>query len=167
MEIIAMLQNIGRIPTHMQILNKPAALTDEEFEVMKTHTIEGQALLSRVGGRLGRVGEIVRSCHERWDGGGYPDGLKGEEIPVAARIVFCCDAYSAMTTNRPYRRAMSSETALEELARNAGSQFEPRVVEALTSVIREGAATEAEPYSDAVRAVLAGRPAPNAIRLPV
>src|SRR5437764_10587336 len=146
MEIIAMLQNIGRIPTHMQILNKPAALTDEEFEVMKTHTIEGEALLNRVGGRLGRVGEVVRSCHERWDGTGYPDGMAGEEIPLGARIVFCCDAYSAMTTDRPYRRAMSPETALEELARNAGTQFEPRVVVALTRVIHAGAAVQPETY---------------------
>ena len=77
-----------------EILNKPAHLTEEEFELMKTHTIEGQALLERVGGQLARVGELVRSCHERWDGRGYPDGLAGEEIPMAARIVFCCDAYS-------------------------------------------------------------------------
>jgi HD-GYP domain-containing protein (c-di-GMP phosphodiesterase class II) len=165
LEIVALLHDVGKIAIPKEILNKPAALTDEEFEVMKTHTIEGQALLSRVGGRLGRVGEIVRSCHERWDGGGYPDGLKGEAIPLGARIVFCCDAYSAMTTDRPYRRAMSSETALEELARNAGTQFEPHVVEALTTVIREGASAEAEPYSDAVRAVLAGH-AGSALRLP-
>src|SRR2546423_3568792 len=167
LEIAALLHDVGKIAIPNEILNKPSGLTAEEFDLMKTHTIEGQALLSRVGGRLARIGEIVRSCHERWVGGGYPAGPAGEEIPLAARIVFCCDAYSAMTTDRPYRRAMSKETALEELARNAGSQFEPRVVEALTSVIREGAATEAEPYSDAVRAVLAGRPAPNAIRLPV
>ena len=73
---------------------------------MKTHTIEGQFMLDRIGGLLGRVGEIVRSCHERWDGKGYPDGLKGEEIPLAARIVFVCDAYNAMTTDRPYRAAL-------------------------------------------------------------
>ena len=82
-----------------------------EFEVMKTHTIEGQFMLDRVGGLLGRVGEIVRSCHERWDGKGYPDGLIGDEIPYHARIVFCCDAYNAMTTDRVYRKAMGHSAA--------------------------------------------------------
>src|SRR5213080_4274480 len=147
LEIVALLHDVGKIAIPKEILNKPAALTDEEFEVMKTHTIEGQALLSRVGGRLGRVGEIVRSCHERWDGGGYPDGLKGEEIPLAARIVFCCDAYSAMTTHRPYRTAMPRSEALAELRSNAGSQFERRIVDALIGVLDE---TEevAQSYSD-------------------
>jgi hypothetical protein len=167
LEIVALLHDVGKIAIPNEILNKPAALTDEEFDVMKTHTIEGEALLNRVGGRLGRVGAVVRSCHERWDGAGYPDGLAGDEIPLGARIVFCCDAYSAMTTDRPYRRAMSPETALEELARNAGTQFEPRVVAALTRVIHAGAAVEPETYSDAVRAVLAGHPAPAALRLTV
>src|SRR3954447_26725652 len=167
LEIAALLHDVGKIAIPNEILNKPSGLTDDEFDVMKTHAIEGEALLNRVGGRLGRVGEVVRSCHERWDGGGYPDGLAAEEIPLAARIVFCCDAYSAMTTDRPYRRAMSKETALEELARNAGSQFEPRVVSALTTVMaNQGEALETETYSDAVRAVLAGHPSPSAVRLP-
>ncbi|MGH3995178.1 MAG: HD-GYP domain-containing protein, partial [Pseudonocardiaceae bacterium] len=93
--------------------------------------IEGQFILDRVGGLLGRVGEIVRSCHERWDGKGYPDGLAGEAIPLAARIVFACDAYNAMTTDRPYRKAMAPAVALEELKDNSGSQFDPTVVSAL------------------------------------
>jgi HD-GYP domain-containing protein (c-di-GMP phosphodiesterase class II) len=122
---------------------------------MKTHTIEGQALLERVGGKLARIGEIVRSCHERWDGRGYPDGLMGEEIPLAARIVFCCDAFSAMTTDRPYRRAMDNAAALEELRANAGSQFESQVVDAVVAVVEEGLGHETEALSDAVRAVLA------------
>jgi len=116
-------------------------------------------LLDRVGGLLGRVGAIVRSCHERWDGHGYPDGLAGYEIPLAARIVFACDAYNAMTTDRPYRAAMSQETAIEELWQNAGSQFDPRVVAALASVIRRGMPAEPSP-ARAVRAVLAGNSAP-------
>jgi HD-GYP domain-containing protein (c-di-GMP phosphodiesterase class II) len=101
------------------------------------------------------VGAIVRSCHERWDGQGYPDGLAGYEIPLAARIVFACDAYNAMTTDRPYRAAMSQETAVEELWANAGSQFDPRVVAALATVIRRGMPSEPSP-ARAVRAVLAG-----------
>ena len=90
----------------------PRKLSDDEFELVKTHTIEGQYMLDRVGGMLGRVGEVVRSCHERWDGGGYPDGLAGKAIPLEARIVFVCDAYHAMTSDRVYRKAMRKEDAL-------------------------------------------------------
>jgi HD-GYP domain-containing protein (c-di-GMP phosphodiesterase class II) len=159
LEIAALLHDVGKIAIPKEILNKPARLTDAEFELMKTHTVEGQALLDRIGGRLARVGTIVRSCHERWDGRGYPDGLLGEEIPLAARIVFCCDAYSAMTTDRPYRKAMARPEAIEELRANAGSQFEPRIVDALIRVLDQ---TEevAESYSDAVRAVLAAQRGP-------
>jgi HD-GYP domain-containing protein (c-di-GMP phosphodiesterase class II) len=164
LEIAALLHDVGKIAIPKEILNKPARLTDDEFELMKTHTVEGQALLDRIGGRLARVGTIVRSCHERWDGRGYPDGLLGEEIPLAARIVFCCDAYSAMTTDRPYRQAMPRAEAISELRANAGSQFEPRIVDALIRVLDE---TEevAESYSDAVRAVLAGQHTVNSMQL--
>jgi HD-GYP domain-containing protein (c-di-GMP phosphodiesterase class II) len=156
LEIAALLHDVGKIAIPKEILNKPARLTDAEFELMKTHTVEGQALLDRIGGRLARVGTIVRSCHERWDGRGYPDGLLGEEIPLAARIVFCCDAYSAMTTDRPYRKAMARSEAIKELHANAGSQFEPRIVDALVRVLEQNEEV-AESYSDAVRAVLAGQ----------
>jgi putative nucleotidyltransferase with HDIG domain len=155
LETAALLHDVGKIAIPKEILNKPAKLTDEEFELMKSHTVEGQALLDRVGGRLARVGEIVRSCHERWDGRGYPDGLRGEEIPLAARIVFCCDAYSAMTTDRPYRAAIAPEPALAELRANSGTQFEPLVVDAVCAVVTRELETEAQPYADAVRAVLA------------
>jgi putative nucleotidyltransferase with HDIG domain len=159
LEIAALLHDVGKIAIPNEILNKPAKLTDQEFDLMKTHTIEGQALLDRVGGRLAKVGAIVRSCHERWDGRGYPDGLAGDDIPVAARIVFCCDAYSAMTTDRPYRKAMSQADAVAELRQNSGSQFEPRVVEALERVIENDvAALDDARYTDALRAVLAGNP---------
>jgi putative nucleotidyltransferase with HDIG domain len=160
LEIAALLHDVGKISIPKEILHKPAALTDQEFDVMKTHTVEGQALLARVGGLLGRVGEIVRSCHERWDGAGYPDGLMGEEIPLAARVVFCCDAFSAMTTNRPYRRAITRQAAIEELRANAGTQFDPRVVEAVCRVVSSGRDEAAETYTDAVRAVLAGHSLP-------
>ena len=135
LEFAALLHDVGKIAIPKEILNKPAKLTDEEFELIKTHTIEGQHLLDRVGGLLGRVGEIVRSCHERWDGKGYPDGLGGEEIPLPARIVFCCDAYNAMTTDRPYRKAMSREDAVAELRGNSGTQFDPQVVIAVERVV--------------------------------
>jgi hypothetical protein len=153
LEFAAMLHDVGKIVIPKNILNKPAALTAGEFEVMKTHTIEGQFMLDRVGGLLGRVGEIVRSCHERWDGSGYPDGLKGEDVPLPARIVFACDAYHAITSDRSYRAARSKEEAIAELVNNAGTQFDPRVVEALLVAVEHR-----DPVFsgvDEVRAVLA------------
>ena len=160
LEFAAMLHDVGKISIPKEILHKPAALTDTEFEIIKHHTIEGQFMLDRVGGLLGRVGEVVRSCHERWDGTGYPDGLAGEEIPIAARIVFACDAYNAMTTDRPYRQAMAREAAVAELVANTGAQFDPKIVAAVTKVVEHG-----EPAAvttiDGVRAVLAGAPVPQ------
>jgi HD-GYP domain-containing protein (c-di-GMP phosphodiesterase class II) len=157
LEFAALLHDVGKIVIPKEIINKPGALSDEEFELMKTHTIEGQVLLDRVGGLLGRVGTIVRSCHERWDGNGYPDGLAGYEIPLPARIVFACDAYSAMTTDRPYRAAMSRETAIEELWANAGSQFDPRIVAGLAAVVRRGSVPDERVAARAVREVLIGQ----------
>ena len=127
LEFAAMLHDVGKIAIPKEILNKPGhARPTAEFEVMKTHTIEGQFLLDRVGGLLGRVGEIVRSCHERWDGKGYPDGLAGEEIPFASRIVFCCDAYNAMTTDRVYRKRHDQRGgAGRARATTPGTQFDP------------------------------------------
>jgi HD-GYP domain-containing protein (c-di-GMP phosphodiesterase class II) len=154
LEFAALLHDVGKIAIPKEILHKPAALTDSEFEVMKTHTIEGQFMLDRIGGLLGRVGEVVRSCHERWDGKGYPDGLKGEDIPLPARVVFVCDAYNAMTTTRPYRAALPHEKAIAELVTNAGTQFDPEVVTAMLRVMETGAA-EAPP-TDHIRAMLAG-----------
>ena len=155
LEFAAMLHDVGKIAIPKEILNKPAKLTDEEFAVMKKHTIEGQYMLDRVGGLLGSVGEIVRSCHERWDGKGYPDGLQGEQIPLAARIVFTCDAYNAMTTDRVYRPAMSRDAALAELTDNAGTQFDPRAVEALARVIERWEPGNEYSSADGIRAVLA------------
>jgi HD-GYP domain-containing protein (c-di-GMP phosphodiesterase class II) len=162
LEFAAMLHDVGKIAIPKEILNKPSRLTESEFELMKTHTIEGQFMLDRVGGLLGRVGEIVRSCHERWDGTGYPDGLRGEEIPLPSRIVFCCDAYNAMTTTRVYREALSHETAIAELRSNAGTQFDSVVVEALIRVVEHG-----KPHTgrtDEVRALLAGTRASRDLR---
>lgn len=152
LEFAALLHDIGKIAIPKEILNKPARLTPEEFEVMRTHTIEGQFMLDRVGGLLGEIGEVVRSCHERWDGQGYPDGLAGEEIPLTARIVFACDAYNAMTTDRVYRSGLSVGEAVEELTRNAGTQFDPTVVGALLDVVEEGEPLTAS--TDEIRAIL-------------
>lgn len=157
LEFAALLHDVGKIAIPKEILNKPSALSEEEFALMKTHTIEGQVMLERVGGLLERVGTVVRSCHERWDGMGYPDGLMGEQIPRAARIVFACDAYNAMTTDRPYRQSIGREAAVKELWANAGTQFDPTVVAALTAVVyREGLEPLLSP-ADALRQVLSTR----------
>jgi len=134
-EFAALLHDIGKIKVPGEIINKPGKLTDEEWEIMKTHTLEGERLLSQVGGILGNVGRIVRSCHEDWDGTGYPDGLVGEEIPLVARIVRACDAFSAMTTDRAYRKARPVEEAVAELKRCSGTDFDPVVVETLAAAV--------------------------------
>src|SRR6266566_7662660 len=113
-EFAALLHDIGKIKIPGEIINKPGKLNDEEWAIMKTHTVEGERLLSQIGGILGNVGRIVRSCHEDWDGTGYPDGLVAEDIPLVARIVRACDAFSAMTTDRPYREARPVEEAVAE-----------------------------------------------------
>jgi putative nucleotidyltransferase with HDIG domain len=162
LEFAALLHDIGKIAIPKEILNKPTSLSESEFEIMKSHTIEGQVMLDRVGGLLARVGEIVRSCHERWDGTGYPDGLRGEAIPLESRIVFAADAYNAMTTDRPYRQALSREEALEELAASAGTQFDPRVVAALAVVIESGVPVATA--ADEVRALLVRGTVPKSAR---
>lgn len=130
-ELTALLHGVGRTRLPRSILDKPGPLTTEEWAVVQTHTVEAEKLLARHGGRLGEVGTYVRSCSERWDGGGYPDGLHGRDIPVIARIVAVCGAYEAMTSERSYRKALTPSQACDELRANAGTQFDPRVVEAL------------------------------------
>jgi putative nucleotidyltransferase with HDIG domain len=134
-EFAALLHDVGKIAVPKEIVNKPGKLDDREWAIIKTHTVEGQKLLGRVGGFMSEVGEIVRASHERWDGGGYPDGLAGTEIPLEARIVSCCDSFNAMTTTRSYRNAMPVSAAVSELIRCAGTQFDPRVVDALLRVV--------------------------------
>ena len=141
-EFAALLHDIGKIAVSKEIINKPGPLSASEREVMNTHTIEGERMLQRVGGFLDEVGEIVRHSHEHWDGSGYPDRLAGEDIPIEARIVCCCDAFNAMTTTRSYRTALSTDVALEEIRRNAGTQFDPRVAAMLVRLIEEGAVNE-------------------------
>jgi HD-GYP domain-containing protein (c-di-GMP phosphodiesterase class II) len=136
-EFVALLHDVGKIKIPSEIINKPGKLTDEEFDLIKTHTVEGEKLLSQVGGLLGNVGHVVRSCHEDWDGTGYPDGLLGEEIPLVARIVRCCDAFSAMTTDRSYRKALPVADAVAELRRCSGTDFDPAVVQALVATVEQ------------------------------
>jgi len=134
-EFVALLHDVGKIRIPNEIINKPGPLTPEERALVETHTLIGEEMLDKVGGVLGKVGHLVRSCHERYDGGGYPDGLAGERIPLVARIVCCCDAYNAITTDRPYRAGRSAQEALAELQRCAGTHFDPRVVDALARVV--------------------------------
>jgi putative nucleotidyltransferase with HDIG domain len=134
-EMGALLHDIGKIAVPDEIINKPGPLDDDEWAIMKTHTVEGERMLQQVGGLLSSVGVVVRASHERWDGGGYPDGLVGEQIPVAARICAACDAFNAMTTDRSYRKALPLPVAIAELRDNSGTQFAPDVVEALIAVV--------------------------------
>jgi len=143
-EFGALLHDIGKIAVPNEVLNKPGPLSASEWELIKRHTVKGQEILERVGGMLGEVGAVVRASHERWDGGGYPDGLVGDAIPIESRIIAGCDAFSAMTTDRPYRDAMSTEAALAELRANSGTQFDPRVVGALVVLVSERLGSEPE-----------------------
>jgi putative nucleotidyltransferase with HDIG domain len=155
-EFGALLHDIGKIAVPKEIVNKPGKLDPQEWEIIKTHTVEGQRMLERVGGFMGKVGWIVRSHHERWDGGGYPDGLRGRDIPLEARIIACCDAFNAMTTTRPYRKAMSSPVALAELAEHAGAQFDPLVVEALCAVVARSSGVSVATAVDAPQQSIVG-----------
>lgn len=130
----AIFHDIGKIAIPDAILNKPGPLTPAEFEVIKRHPIAGEQILAPVP-FLEQVRRIVRHDHERWDGTGYPDGLKGRQIPIGARIVLVVDAFHAMVSDRSYRKGMSEESARVELRRYAGSQFDPDVVEGFLRVL--------------------------------
>ncbi|MHB1056141.1 MAG: HD domain-containing phosphohydrolase [Thermoleophilia bacterium] len=129
------LHDVGKIGIPDAILSKPGKLTMEEFRVIKKHPVLSERILKPVSFPF-PVQSIVRHHHERYDGNGYPDGLAGEEIPLGARILFVADAYEAMTSDRPYRQALSTQTALDELEKNKTSQFDPRVVDAFHKIIK-------------------------------
>ena len=136
-EQVALLHDIGKIGVGDAILGKPGTLNDAEWEMMKMHPAIGEEIVASTKG-LSHLAPAIRADHERWDDKGYPDGLSGEDIPIASRIVLVCDAFHAMTSDRPYRKAMGSEEALGELRKNAGSQFCPRTVEAFVGVVEQG-----------------------------
>jgi diguanylate cyclase (GGDEF)-like protein len=139
----AVLHDVGKLAVPEEILHKPGPLDDAEWEIMRRHTIEGEQFLAGIPA-LANVARLVRSSHERWDGGGYPDGLAGEDVPLGARIISVCDAYDAMVTDRPYRRGRGRAAALDELRRCAGSHFDAAVVDAFCAMLGE-AAGRAEP----------------------
>ena len=137
----AQLHDLGKLAVPDDILHKPGPLDEREWAFVRQHTIVGERIL-RASPALRSVATVVRAAHENWDGTGYPDGLAGEDIPLAARIVFACDAYVAMTSDRPYRAALSPEEAMNELMRLAGTQFDPNVVRVVVAHVRD--ALEAE-----------------------
>ncbi len=153
----AELHDIGKMAMPDSVLRKPGPLSESEWEIMRRHTVVGERILSSVPA-LGPVATVVRSTHERIDGEGYPDGLAGEEIPLGSRIVFVCDAYNAMRSERSYDNARSHEEAVAELRSEAGRRFDPVVVEALCRVVPE--------YMRAEDPRIAPRPEPRAAKQP-
>jgi putative nucleotidyltransferase with HDIG domain len=131
----SLLHDVGKVATPDSILNKPVVLDEEERKAMEHHVEVGSRMVASVKG-LTHLAPIIKATHERWDGRGYPDGLEGEQIPLASRIVHVCDAWHAMGSDRPYREALSVERKIRELEENMGEQFEARVVLALVEVLQ-------------------------------
>jgi putative two-component system response regulator len=149
----AVLHDVGKIGINEEVLRKPGALTSEERAEMQRHPLIGAGILRPL--RLGRmVGPIVRAHHERWDGGGYPDGLRGDAIPLGARIIAIVDAHDAMTHDRPYRERLSDDQALAELVRHSGTQFDPDLAELFVANVdrlTEERASVDEPFTRGLR----------------
>ena len=136
LELGALFHDIGKIGIPEAILSKPGPLSRMERELVQSHPELGEKIIAPID-RLEEVRPIVRHCHERYDGSGYPDRLKGDEIPIESRIILVCDAYHAMTTDRPYRKRLAAAEALRRLEAGAGTQFDPQVVEVCRRVLGE------------------------------
>jgi HD-GYP domain-containing protein (c-di-GMP phosphodiesterase class II) len=134
LRLAARLHDVGKLAVPDDVLQKPGPLHPEEWAFIREHTVIGERILGAAPGWLG-VGAVVRATHERWDGTGYPDGLAGNAIPLAARIIAVCDAFSAMTSPRPYRLPIAPAQALKELQAHAGTQFDPDVVAAFCAIV--------------------------------
>ena len=132
--IAGLLHDIGKVGVPDAILQKPGRLSPQEWEMLRTHAAVGADVVSRVPA-LRPLAPIIRAHHEQWDGSGYPDGLRGDDIPMGARMVAVVDAYGAMTSDRPYRKGRSSETARDELRRCAGTQFDPNIVDVFLQLL--------------------------------
>jgi hypothetical protein len=155
-EIAAILHDVGKIGgDYHNLIKKPAKLTDEEYKIIQEHPVLSANLVSHISFLRGEIEKVIRHHHESYGGNGYPDGLKGEEIPLGSRIIMVSDAYDAMTTDRPYRQALSHERAIDELQRYAGYQFDPAVVEVMlkTNLSRDSIQGEETP-----RIVMVSRP---------
>ena len=133
----AQLHDVGKVAMPLAIINKPTALTDGEWAVIREHTVIGERILRAVP-EMAEVATVVRHSHEHWDGSGYPDGLRGEEIPLASRVILCADAFHAIRCDRPYRRGRNARAAMAEMKACAGTQFDPQVVDTFAA-IREDA----------------------------
>jgi HD-GYP domain-containing protein (c-di-GMP phosphodiesterase class II) len=151
-EHVAILHDVGKLGVPSAILSKPGPLDADEWEIMRQHPVTGERIVAGMP-TLAHLATAIRAEHERWDGGGYPDGLAGPQIPIASRIVLACDAYHAMTSSRPYRRGMPSAAARAELLNGSGTQFEPAVVAALCVALEHDRTTN---VSDQPPARLAG-----------
>jgi two-component system, cell cycle response regulator len=138
----AELHDVGKLLVPEAVLNKPGSLTEDELALMRRHAIAGYVMLTE-SGEPAPVPALVRSSHERWDGGGYPDGLAGEDIPLGSRIITICDAYDAMTNERPYRPARPAAEALAELHLGAGVKYDPCLVSVFATVVPAQPATRA------------------------
>ncbi len=137
LELAGKLHDIGKVAIHENVLNKPGPLSADEYAHVKTHPVEGEKIIAEIP-RLQSVAQVVRHHHERFDGGGYPDGLAREDIPLASRIIAVADSYDAMTSSRPYRPAMPSETAAYRIQAGAGTQFDPDLVDLFLDLFRSG-----------------------------
>jgi len=135
-KLAAKLHDIGKIGIPDRILKKPAKLSEEEYAEVRKHSSLGADLFSNIDS-LKKISKIIKHHHEWYNGKGYPDGLRGEEIPVGSRIINVADAYQAMTSNRPYRKAFSKEKAIDELKRCAGTQFDPEIVRIFIEILNE------------------------------
>jgi PAS domain S-box-containing protein len=166
-EQVALLHDIGKVGIPDAILQKQGPLDEQEWQLMRRHPIVGEHIIAGTPG-LSHLAPAMRAEHEHWDGGGYPDGLAGDEIPLASRITLACDALNAMTNDRPYRPAMTMERAQEELRSGAGTQFDPRTVEALLSQLRPAglstivAPVPHSPVAEVLLAGVAAEPDPRA-----
>ena len=136
-KVVCPVHDLGKIGIPDRILLKPERLSDEEYAVMQSHSVYGEEIMSRFE-ILAKEARIIRHHHERYDGKGYPDRLAGADIPMCSRIIAVCDAYDAMVTDRPYRKAMGADEIVAEIARCGGSQFDPEIVKAFVDLVRDG-----------------------------
>ena len=135
-ELVAMLHDVGKLAVDTELLDHRGRLDDLQRHRLRRHTIEGEEILVQVAG-LEHLGRLVRATHEHWNGGGYPDGISGTDIPIEARIVGCADAFDAMVSDRAYRRALSLHEACRRIEQDAGRQFDPLVAAALLTIVAE------------------------------
>jgi HD-GYP domain-containing protein (c-di-GMP phosphodiesterase class II) len=157
LQVAGALHDLGKLAVPQEILDKPGPLSAEEWEIVRGHPAAGEQIVRGIPA-LAHLAPLLRAMHEHWDGGGYPDGLRGEQIPLPARIVMACDAYEAIVSERPYDPSRPPEAAVAELREGAGTQFDPRVVAAFLQVLRE----RGVPPGPSTAAAMAARPRPAA-----